>query len=315
MSAVRRELRVRHNVFAWTLVEEVGKKQESGGEALSPTSRDDPYRMSEKKELKSGVTEDNSGLPDPNTTVTETKLFSGLNALEWSAGVAVLTAFATCLGMIREAGRSSALALYSLSRPAIDQRDTYIGMSSLLAATLLSLLPFAVTYLVYRSARWSLGKTALYRWFGSCWTKAHRFLPWVALIAVLADVGFLNASIVRLTSEAEGIILKHTSEAGTVWTDILLDEDLAAASGYMFLFGAGVAFFVGVSWWLIDKRVERRLSQNCIFVLGWRTSATSLTRILVPYRSDRYDRRVPNSGIFGDGSISTAFVFCATRVR
>jgi hypothetical protein len=78
---------------------------------------------------------------------------------------------------------------------------------------------------------------------------------------VLADVGFLNASMVRLADEAEGVILKHTSEAGTVWTEILLDEDLNAASGYGFLFGAGLALFVGVSWWLIDKRIERRLSR------------------------------------------------------
>jgi len=78
---------------------------------------------------------------------------------------------------------------------------------------------------------------------------------------VLVDVGFLNASIVRLADEAEGVILKHTSDAGTVWTEILLDEELTAASGYMFLFGAGLALFVGISWWLIDKKIERQLSR------------------------------------------------------
>ena len=110
--------------------------------------------MSDKEELKSGTTEDGADLPGSNRTVsTDTKLFSGLNALGWSAGVAVLTALATFAGMIREAGRFSALALYSLSRPTIDQRDTYIGMRSLLAAALFSLLPFAVTYL-----NWSVGK-------------------------------------------------------------------------------------------------------------------------------------------------------------
>lgn len=134
-------------------------------------------------------------------------------------------------------------------------------MRSLLAAALFSLLPFAVTYLIGRSAKWALGKTALYRWFGSCWAKAHRYLPWVALIVVLADVGFLNASIVRLADKAEGVILKRASEAGTVWTEILLDEELTSASGYMFLFGAGLALFMGISWWLIDKKIERRLSR------------------------------------------------------
>jgi hypothetical protein len=177
--------------------------------------------MSAQGELESTTTEHSSKPPDPNITAAETKLFSGLNALGWSAGVAVPTALATCAGMIREAGRSRALALYSLSRPAIDQRDTYRGLSSLLAAALVSLLPFALSYLIYRSATWVLRKTALYRWFGICWTRANRFLPWITLIIVLADVGFLNASIFWLINEAEGIILKHTSEAGTVWTDKL----------------------------------------------------------------------------------------------
>ncbi len=65
----------------------------------------------------------------------------------------------------------------------------------------------------------------------------------------------------KLTNEAKGIILKHISEAGTIWTDILLDEDFGAAVGCMLLFGAGMALFVGVSWWLIDPRIERRLSR------------------------------------------------------
>lgn len=217
--------------------------------------------MSEPEELKSAATEDGVGAPSDTTVSTGTKLFSGLNALGWSAGVAVLTALATCAGMIRESGRSSALALYSLARPAIDQRDTYRGMSSILSAVLLCLLAFAVAYSIYRPTMWALRKTAMHKWLSSCSTKANRFLSWIALIVVLADLGFLNASIFRLANQAEGIILKHASDAGTVWTDILLDDDLAAASGYMFLFGAGMAIFVALSWWLIDARVKRRFSK------------------------------------------------------
>lgn len=223
--------------------------------------------MSEQVEVESIATEHSPKPPDPNITVAETKLFSGLNALGWSAGVAVLTALATCAGMIREAGRSSALAIYSLSRPAIDQRDIYKGMSSLLTAALFTLVPFAVSYLIYRLITWALAKTILCRWFEICRTRINRFLPAIALILVLADIVFLNATIFRLTNEAEGVILKHTPEAGTVWTDILLDNDFGAASAYMFLFGAGVALFVGLSWWLIDKRIKRRLSK--IVFLFW----------------------------------------------
>jgi hypothetical protein len=89
--------------------------------------------MSEQEGPRSAGTEDVSGS-------TGTKLLSGLNALGWSAGAAVLTALATCAGMIRDSGRSSALALYSLSRPAVDQRDTYRGMNCLLSVVLVSVV-------------------------------------------------------------------------------------------------------------------------------------------------------------------------------
>lgn len=95
--------------------------------------------MSEQEGPSSAGTEDVS-------ESTGTKLFSGLNALGWSAGAAVLTALATCAGMIRESGRSSALALYSLARPAIDQRDTYRGMNCLLSIVLASVVAFSVAY-------------------------------------------------------------------------------------------------------------------------------------------------------------------------
>ena len=70
---------------------------------------------------------------------TTAKSFLSLNALAWSAGAAVLTGFATCAGMARDAGTSSALGLYSLSRHAIDQRDTYRGMLSIINAVIPSL--------------------------------------------------------------------------------------------------------------------------------------------------------------------------------
>jgi hypothetical protein len=218
--------------------------------------------MSEQEELKSAAAQDSARLQTLNGTVSSrTKLFSGLNALGWSAGVAVLTALATFAGMIREAGRSSALALYSLSRPAVDQRDTYRGMSSILSAVIVSLLPFVIAYLVYCSSIWALRKTALYGWLRNRWIKENRFISWLAVIIVVADVGFLNTSVMRLTNQAEAIILKHISEAGTIWTEILLDEDRTAEFGYMFLFGVGMAVFVGVSWWLIDTKIERRLTR------------------------------------------------------
>src|SRR5215469_8411801 len=88
---------------------------------------------------------DGSSRPTPEISeATTTNCFSGLTALGWSAGIALLTALATCAGMIRESGRSSALALYSLARPAIDQKDTYKGLSCILSAVLAMLVPFVI---------------------------------------------------------------------------------------------------------------------------------------------------------------------------
>lgn len=73
---------------------------------------------------------------------TGSKLPSASNTIAWSAAIAVLTGFATCAGMARGAGTRAALCLYALSRPTIDQRDTYMGMISILDAALAALVVF-----------------------------------------------------------------------------------------------------------------------------------------------------------------------------
>jgi hypothetical protein len=101
----------------------------------------------------------------------------------------------------------------------------------------------------------------LYGLIDSRWTRANRFLPWIALTIALADVGLMNSVVFKLVNESEGIILKHISDAGTIWTNILLDEGRDAEFGYMLLFGTGMALFVGLSWWLIDTGVKGRVNR------------------------------------------------------
>ncbi|MGA8489752.1 MAG: hypothetical protein WB711_04970 [Terriglobales bacterium] len=71
----------------------------------------------------------------------------------------------------------------------------------------------------------------------------------------------MNSAVLKLINQSEGIILKHISDAGTVWTNILLDEDRDAEFGYMLLFGTGMALFAGLSWWLINTGVKRRVNK------------------------------------------------------
>jgi hypothetical protein len=84
--------------------------------------------MSGREELESTTTEPSSRLFHPNAAADEAKLSSGLNALGWSAGVAVLTALATCAGMVREAGSGGSQA-YNFSHDSVANTERRIGLS------------------------------------------------------------------------------------------------------------------------------------------------------------------------------------------
>jgi hypothetical protein len=229
------------------------------GVAISPTKRG---RMNEQEEVNPVATEVSlKSSIRADDVPTGPKLLSSLNAIAWSAGIAVLTGFATFAGMARERGKSSALGLYSLSRVAIDQQETYRGMTTIIDAALIALFVFVAARFVYGLALWVARKTPFRESIRLPWlTRSHR-LRWVALFLVFADAAFLNANVVRLAKQADGIILKHTSDVGTIWTGILLDEDKDVAWGYELLYGSGLAFFVVASWWLISTKFKRPWSR------------------------------------------------------
>jgi len=212
--------------------------------------------MSEQDGVSALPIKDDPTRPPPENPPAWPKLFSGLNALVWSAGIAVLAGLATCAGMAREGGRSVALGLFSLSRPAIDQRDTYLGMISLLEAVLAAVLVSVVVLCIYRAALWIGKKTPLHR-LPLSMLAGSRWPQWTVLVAVLADVGFLNASVIKLARQANGIILKHMSDVGPVWPSILLDQDKDAVFGFMLIYGGGIAFLVAASWWLVRTKMKR----------------------------------------------------------
>ncbi len=213
--------------------------------------------MSRHDEVNALATKDDSTLSaSPQNSPAWPRFLSGVNALAWSAGIAVLAGFATCAGMAREGGRSNALGLYSLSPPPIDQRDTYRGMMSLLQAILVSVIVSVAAVLLYRAALAILRKTPLRRLPTSV-LAGKRGLRWVVLVLIIADVAFLNASMINLARQANGIILKHMSDVGPVWPTILLDQDKDAAFGFMLIFGGGLALLVAASWWLISTKIRR----------------------------------------------------------
>lgn len=185
------------------------------------------------------------------------KLFTGASALVWSASVAVLTGFATCVGMVRESGKFAALGLYSLAPPAISQRDTFRGMSSLLDAILLVMVAAVTSWIIF----WFLRKIPIY-WLTNRFPSNVRCrLWWCVVVCIVVDVIFLNASIIGLAKRADGIILKHLSEVGPVWQSVLLDEDRGAEFGYDLIWGEGLALLVFGSWWVVDQKMKSRWSK------------------------------------------------------
>jgi hypothetical protein len=88
-------------VFVWTLVAKVDGKQNLL-RSVHVLRMDETKNLRKQMAQQEGLaTADTSGLLTPTV---ETRLFSGINALGYSAGVAVLAGLATCAGMVRESG-------------------------------------------------------------------------------------------------------------------------------------------------------------------------------------------------------------------
>lgn len=175
---------------------------------------------------------------------------TGLTVLAWSTAIAVFTAIATCAGMARADGKRSALALYGLARPGLDQRDTIVGMISILQASLLTLSMFAIGWILYRIARWALRGIKAEERMRALLLQRTGILYGAALALFLGDICFLNFNIFRLQSQAAGIILKSSSETGKVWKQVLLEN---AAGRYHLVFGAAAAVFLALAVWCISK--------------------------------------------------------------
>lgn len=183
------------------------------------------------------------------------KFPSALNALAWSSVAALLTGLATCMGQVSEMGRYAALGLYTLSRPTVDQVQIYRGLMLILSAAVLALSICALAYSIFWAINRAIGWLGLNDGFSTLLTMSSA--SWIALFLVLADAIFLNAQLLKLKDQANGLILKGTSEAGTIWPSILMDTDRSIASSYELVYGAGLALFGAGCWWLLKTRFGR----------------------------------------------------------
>ncbi len=89
----------------------------------------------------------------------------------------------------------------------------------------------------------------------------RRRLWWLVLALVFADGAFFFARIAALEKQGNGILLKTTSDVGAIWTQVIFDTDGETVAGLEIAYGAGLAAFVGLSWWLISKGFKRPWSR------------------------------------------------------
>ncbi len=203
---------------------------------------------------------------EPDSALISRSAFAGLrlpsavHAIAWSTGAAAITWLATCLGQAYVAGKYSALALDGLSLPAIDQAHTYVGIEILLRSAVDALLAVIVGRAVYLILRW-VARRVNRRLHFAVPTFVRQRLWWVALVLVLADGAVFFSGMSELKKQGDGILLKSASEVGSTWTQVIFDTDTETVANLEIVYGAGLAVFVGLSWWLISKGFRRPWSK------------------------------------------------------
>jgi len=195
------------------------------------------------------------------------KLPSAIHAIAWSTGAAAITWLATCLGQTYATGRYGALGLDALSPPATDQRNILVGIGIVLQSAIDGIIALAVARLVYLDLRWGnrmLGPRLQLRFPAAI--RQHAW--WVVLILVFADASFFFHGMKDLEKQGNGMLLKSTSEVGSTWTQIVFDANQETVTLLEMAYGAGLAAFVCLSWWLITKGFRRPWSKAAFSLYG-----------------------------------------------
>ena len=213
--------------------------------------------MSEQDESSTLAIEETPEPPTvPDQPLAGLKLPSAVHAIAWSTGAAALTWLATCLGQTYLTGRYSALGLDALSLPPIGQRDILVGIGIILYSAIDATVALIAAGLVYLLLRWGTRRVKP-RFRLSFPIFVRQQLWWIVLVLVIADGGIFFSGMKELQKQANGILLKSTTEVGNTWTQIIFDSDQETVAGLELVYGGGLALFVGMSWWIITKGFKR----------------------------------------------------------
>jgi hypothetical protein len=214
-------------------------------------------------------------IEDAGNKIFGINLPSAVHAVAWSTGAAAIAWLASCLGQTYWAGKYDALGLDALSLPAVDQRHVLAGMATIFQSAIDVVIAIGLARLIYvllkctpaviaSKFRWKISPPIVSRlWF-------------LLLFVVFVDIGFFLYEITRLEVLGQGMILKKTSEVGSIWTQVVFDQDRTTVAELDLYYGIGLSVFVTFSYWLITKQFKQLWSKVAFSVYALSGSISML---------------------------------------
>ncbi len=192
---------------------------------------------------------------------THLKMLQEWKALSWPAIAAFVATLFFFFGYIADAGRTAALATYSLDKSIITQRYAILGAITLASFSLQTILVVALGAAVLK-----LGRLVIRRLPGQVPVRISGILTWNGWKwVVLSSSALLCTAGLVLTfdmlSDADGLILKPAKELGIAWLRMSLDTDGDWIFGYQLFFVALISGFVARSWWLLTRFAMGRVAK------------------------------------------------------
>jgi hypothetical protein len=173
-------------------------------------------------------------------------------ALAWPAVAVLLGAIFHFVGYAADNGKTAALGIYSLDRPAISQEYVITGVVTLATLGLQVVLIVVVATGLRALARWIVHflSAGVQTRLGAI---SKRAWGWMVFIAAVATALSGSSIIKDLVRGADAMILKPANEVGTAWMRMSLDQDRAWQVGYQLLLAATATIFVILSRLILTK--------------------------------------------------------------
>jgi hypothetical protein len=177
--------------------------------------------------------------------------------ITWPAIAALWIALFHLFGYVAANGKTSALGVYDLARPAISQEYVISGLIVFAQLGLQCILVILAGVGIRAIARRLLRRFPPMQTHVASVANSQTF-GW--LIVILAVVVFLFGAFIGtdLVKNADALILKPVAEAGSNWTRINLDLEEFWLFAYLFVLASVLTIFVRLSYWIVIRFIQTK---------------------------------------------------------